>query len=150
MPVQEGFAAALRLIRKTQGLNQKDLTGAVTGSHVSQLESGKTFPTVKIAGDLAEALGISPSALLAVAAACDSQITPKAVLLKAISDLESLGLIDQVPPASPDALDGTHPTSLQAAAVRAKVQALKSQGLKQVEVAKELELPRTTVQRHWH
>ncbi|MDD1955650.1 helix-turn-helix domain-containing protein [Pseudomonas qingdaonensis] len=150
MSIQEGFAAALRLIRMTKGLNQKDLSGTVTGSHVSQLESGKTYPTVKVAGDLAQALDLSPSALLAVAMACDSGATPRAVLLQAIKDLESLGLIDQVPPASADALDGTHPTSLRAAAVRAKVQELKRQGLKQVEVAKELELPRTTVQRHWH
>ena len=150
MSIREGFAAALRLIRMTKGLNQKDLSGAVAGSHVSQLESGKTSPTVKAAGDLALALGLSPSALLAVAMAADSRATPRDVLLQAISELETLGLVDEIPPQSADAMDSTHPTSVRAAAIRAQVQDLKSQGLKQIEVAKQLELPRTTVQRHWH
>ncbi|WP_339100380.1 helix-turn-helix domain-containing protein [Pseudomonas atacamensis] len=150
MSIQEGFAAALRLIRTTKGLTQKDLTGRVTGSHVSQLESGKTSPTVKAAGELAQALGITPSALLAVAVAADSEVTPKEVLVRAISELENLGLADQIPPPSAHAMDTTHPTSVRAAATRAQVQELKSQGLKQVDVAKKLGIPRTTVQRHWH
>lgn len=150
MSIQEGFAAALRLIRTTKGMKQKDLTGAVTGSHVSQLENGKTTPTLKAAGELAQALGLSPSALIAVAMACDSRAAPRAVLLQAISELETLGLVDEVPPASADALENAHPTSIRAAAIRTQVQELKSQGLKQVDVAKELGLPRTTVQRHWY
>lgn len=150
MSIQEGFAAALRLIRATKGLNQKDLSGQVTGSHVSQLESGKTSPTVKAAAELAQALGITPSALLAVAVAADSEVTPKEVLMRAISELENLGLADKTPPPSAQAMDTTHPTSVRAAATRAQVQGLKSQGLRQVDVAKELGIPRTTVQRHWH
>lgn len=150
MPIQEGFAAALRLIRTVKGLKQKDLTGAVTGSHVSQLESGKTTPTLKAASDLAQTLDLSPSALIAAAMACDSQVTPRAVLEQAISELEKIGLADEIPPVSADDLGSTHPTSVKAAAIRAQVQELKSQGLKQVDVAKQLELPRSTVQRHWH
>lgn len=150
MSIQDGFATALRLIRATKGLTQKDLAGPVTGSHVSQLESGKTSPTVKTAGELAQALGLSSSALLAVAVAADSEATPKDVLLRAINELEILGLVDQIPSASVQALDTQHPTSVRAAATRAQVQALKSQGLRQVDVAKELGIPKTTVQRHWH
>ncbi|MDR9876756.1 helix-turn-helix transcriptional regulator [Pseudomonas allii] len=149
MSIQDGFATALRLIRATKGLTQKDLAGPVTGSHVSQLESGKTSPTVKAAGELAQALGLSSSALLAVAVAADSKATPKDVLLRAISELEILGLADQIPSAA-QAMDTQHPTSVRAAATRAQVQALKSQGLRQVDVAEELGIPKTTVQRHWH
>lgn len=82
--------------------------------------------------------------------AADSRATPRDVLLQAISELETLGLVDEIPPESADAMDSTHPTSVRAAAIRAQVQELKSQGLKQIEVAKQLGLPRTTVQRHWH
>ncbi|KPC29138.1 DNA-binding protein [Pseudomonas savastanoi pv. glycinea] len=117
---------------------------------MSQLESGKTSPTVKAAAELAQALGITPSALLAVAVAADSKVTPKEVLVRAISELENLGLADKIPPPSAQAMDITHPTSVRAAATRAQVQGLKSQGLRQVDVAKELGIPRTTVQRHWH
>ncbi|PYD20420.1 helix-turn-helix domain-containing protein, partial [Pseudomonas syringae] len=104
MSIQEGSAAALRLIRAAKGLNQKDLSGQVTGSHVSQLESGKTSPTVKAAAELAQALGITPSALLAVAVAADSKVTPKEVLVRAISELENLGLADKIPPPSAQAM----------------------------------------------
>ncbi|MCF8976567.1 helix-turn-helix domain-containing protein, partial [Pseudomonas edaphica] len=125
-------------------------SGTVAASHISQLESGKTTPTLKVAADLAYMLDLSPSALIAVATASDSQDSPKTVLMQAIKELEVLGLADQIPPASAETVDSTHPTSIRAAATRANVQKLKSQGLTQVEAAKELGLPRSTVQRHWH
>ncbi|WP_024671741.1 MULTISPECIES: helix-turn-helix domain-containing protein [Pseudomonas syringae group] len=150
MSIHEGFAAALRWIRVTKGLNQKDVSGAVAASHVSQLEAGKTSPTVKIAGDLALALGLSPSALLAAAAASDLGETPRAVLMQAIDELERLELIDKVPPASAQSTNSPHPTSARAAFTRSQVQELKSRGLTQVAVAKDLGIPRSTVQRHWH
>ncbi len=150
MSIHEGFAAALRWIRVTKGLNQKEVSGAVAASHVSQLEAGKTSPTVKVAGDLALALGLSPSALLATAAASDQGITPRAVLVQAIDDLERLGLIDIVAPASAQSTDSPHPTTARAAVIRAQVQELRAHGLTQVEVARDLGVPRSTVQRHWH
>ncbi|MGY2096075.1 helix-turn-helix domain-containing protein [Pseudomonas simiae] len=150
MSIQTGFAAALRVIRLAKGLTQKDLSGTVAASHISQLESGKTTPTLKVAADLAYMLDLSPSALIAVATASDSQDSPKTVLMQAIRELEVLGLADQIPPASAETVDSTHPTSIRAAAARANVQKLRSQGLTQVEAAKELGLPRSTVQRHWH
>ncbi|WP_065869963.1 helix-turn-helix domain-containing protein [Pseudomonas sp. 25 E 4] len=148
MSIQTGFAAALRIVRLAKGFTQKDISGTVAASHVSQLESGKTTPTLKVAADLAHMLGLSPSALLAVATASDSRDSPRAVLLQALGELEALGLADQTPPAL--AVDSTHPTSIRAAATRADVQKLKSLGLTQIEAAKELGLPRSTVQRHWH
>ncbi|MDY2562270.1 helix-turn-helix domain-containing protein [Pseudomonas syringae] len=149
MSIQDGFAAALRWIRVTKGLTQKDVSTTVAASHVSQLEAGKTSPTVKVAGDLAVALGLSPSALLAAAAASDQGISPRAVLVRAIDDLERLGLIDTVPPASAQSTDSPHPTSARAALTRSQVQELKKRGLTQVAVAKDLGIPRSTVQRHW-
>lgn len=150
MSIQEGFAAALRWIRVTKGLTQKDVSTTVAASHVSQLEASKTSPTVKVAGDLALALGLSPSALLAAAAASDLGATPRAVLMQAMDDLERLGLIDSVPPASAQSTHSPHPTSARAAVIRAQVQELKAGGLNQVEVARDLGIPRSTVQRHWH
>ncbi|KPZ23571.1 helix-turn-helix transcriptional regulator [Pseudomonas tremae] len=150
MSIQDGFAAALRWIRVTKELTQKDVSGTVAASHVSQLEAGKTSPTVKVAGDLALALGLSPSALLAAAAASNLGETPRAVLMQAIDELERLGLIDTVPPASAQNTDSPHPTSARAALTRSQVQELKKRGLTQVAVANDLGIPRSTVQRHWH
>lgn len=150
MSIQDGFAAALRWIRVTKGLTQKEVSTAVAASHVSQIEAGKTSPTVKVAGDLAFALGLSPSALLAAAAASDLGTTPRAVLMQAIDELERLELGDTVPPASAQSTDSPHPTSARAAVIRAQVQELKTRGMTQVDVARELAIPRSTVQRHWH
>lgn len=62
--------------------------------------------------------------------------------MHAISDLEEIGLADEISPVPADDLDSAHPTSVRAAAIRVQFQNLKTQGLKQVDVAKELELPR--------
>jgi len=150
MSIQNSFAAALRWIRVSRGLTQKDVSGNVAASHISQLEAGKTSPTIKVAGDLAAALGLSPTALLATAAAADLGITSRAVLMQAIDELERLGLVDTVPPASAQSTDNPHPTSAKAGLTHAQVQELKAQGMTQVEVAGNLGIPRSTVQRHWH
>lgn len=134
----------------TRGLTQKDVSTSVAASHVSQLEAGKTSPTVKAAEDLALALGLSPSALLAVAAAADQGTTPRLVLAQAIDDLVRLGLIDQVPPACAKETDSPHPTSARATRTRSQIQELKAEGKTQAETARLLGIPRSTVQRHWH
>lgn len=150
MSIQDGFAAALKWIRVTRRLTQKDVSTTVAASHISQLEAGKTSPTVKAAGELALALGISPCALLAAAAAAESGITPRLVLAQAVEDLERLGLIDTIPPASAQGTDSPHPTTARAALTHTQVQELKARGLTQVEVARDLGIPRSTIQRHWH
>jgi transcriptional regulator with XRE-family HTH domain len=106
------------------------------GSYVSQNEASKTSPTAKVAEDLALALGLSPSALLAAAAASDLGTASRAVLMKAVDDLERLGLIDTVPPASAQSTHSPHPTSARAARTRSQVQELKARGLTLVEVSR--------------
>lgn len=150
MSIQEGFAAALRWVRVKRGLTQKDVSTTVVASHVSQLEAGKTSPTIKAAGDLALALGLSPSALLAAAVASDQGTTPRAVLAQAVEDLERLGLIDLVPPTFAQSTDSPHPTSARAAHTRSQIQEMKTKGMTQGEVARLLGIARSTVQRHWH
>ena len=150
MSIREGFASALRWVRVTKGLTQKDVSTSVAASHVSQLEAGKTSPTVKAAEDLALALGLSPSALMAVAAAADQGTTPRAVLAQALDDLVRLELIDQVPPASARETDSPHPTSARAERTRSQIQELKAEGKSQAETARLLGVPKSTVQRHWH
>ncbi|WP_277329265.1 helix-turn-helix domain-containing protein [Pseudomonas viridiflava] len=58
-------------------------------------------------------------------------------------------MIDTVPPASAASTASSHPTSARAALTRSQVQELKARGLSQVEVARDLGIPRSTVQRHW-
>lgn len=150
MSIQKGFASALRLIRVSRQLTQKDISGPVTGSHISQLESAKTSPTLKLSAEIGRSLGIEPLALVAVAFAADQGLTPSQLLTQAAADLEKLGLLDSIPPDQPQAIDSPHPTTVRAKEVRTAVQNLKAQGLRQAEVARKLELPKSTVQRNWH
>ncbi|PHN17208.1 helix-turn-helix domain-containing protein [Pseudomonas sp. ICMP 561] len=150
MSIQKGFASALRLIRVKQQLTQKDISTRVTGSHVSQLESGKTSPTLKMSSELAVALGVQPSALLAVAFAAERGVTPREILNQAMADLERLSLLDSEPPECADATASPHPTTARAAEMRASVLSLKAKGLSQAEVSREMGVPTSTVNRHWH
>ena len=150
MSIRKSFASALRLVRASRQLTQKDISGGVTGSHISQLESAKTSPTVKLSAELARSLAVDPIALLAVAFAAEQGVTPNQVLNQALADLEKLDLLHTVPPAEPSVLESPHPTTVRAQQVHAQVQALKAQGFRQAEVARELGLPKSTVQRNWH
>ncbi|XAG02417.1 helix-turn-helix domain-containing protein [Pseudomonas sp. REB1044] len=149
MSIPKGFASALRLVRVSRQLNQKDLGDQVASSHVSQLEAGKTSPTLKLSVELAGALGVEPVALLAVALAADRGVTPNQLLAQAAADLEKLDLLDAIPPAEPGAIDAPHPTTARAVKANAQVQRLKAQGLSRLEVAQALGLSKTTVQRYW-
>jgi len=104
----------------------------------------------EVAGDLAVALGLLPTALLATVAASDHGITSRAVLMQAINELAFLGPLDTVSPASAQSTDNPHPTSVKAALTHAQVQKFKAQRLTQVEVTGDVGIPRSTVQRHWH
>ncbi|ANY86214.1 helix-turn-helix protein [Pseudomonas putida] len=149
MSIPKGFASALRLVRVSRQLNQKDLGGQIASSHISQLEAGKTSPTLKLSVELAGALGVEPVALLAIALAAERGVTPNQLLALATADLEKLQLLDAVPPAEPGAIDAPHPTTARANKANAEVQRLKAQGMSRLEVAQELGLSKTTVQRYW-
>lgn len=149
MSIPKGFASALRLVRVSRQLNQKDLGHQIALSHISQLEAGKTSPTLKLIVELASALGVEPVALLTVALAAERGVTPNHLLAQAAADLEKLHLLNAVPPAEPSAIDAPHPTIARANKASADVQRLKALGLNRLEVAHELGLSKTTVQRYW-
>lgn len=71
MDLRDVFATNLRRLRNAKGLSQDDLAyeAGVSRSHLSQLEKGVYYASLKIVGRLAEALEAEPSEFLKVPSA---------------------------------------------------------------------------------
>jgi len=148
MSVRIAFAAALRLLRTGRGLKQDDLSGSLTQSHVSQIENGKTSPSLEAIIELSDALKLHPVALMALVCAAQEKLTASDVLEIAEKDLQSKSLLKVTIALEKE--ERPHPRVTAAALARDKVQALKEQGHSQAEIARKLGMAESTVRRHWH
>lgn len=148
MSVRTAFAAALKVLRKKRGLTQVALSGTITQSHVSQIESGKTSPSLAAIIELARVMELSPVALMALVCAAQDELTPSEVLEVAKEDLQSISLLNAAIPMEVEAKP--HPGVTAAAKTREKVQALKKKGFSQADISRKLEMAESTVRRHWH
>jgi transcriptional regulator with XRE-family HTH domain len=148
MSVRIAFAAALKFLRTGRGLRQQDLSANLTQSHVSQIESGKTSPSLEAIIDLSSALQLHPVALMALVCAAHEDMTAGSILELAKNDLQAKSLLDISIALEPE--EKPHPRVAVAALAREQVQTLKAQGYSQADIARELEMAESTVRRHWH
>lgn len=148
MLLRNAYAAVLQLVRIRLGLTQHDIAMTVTPSHVSQLESVKTSPTLEVSQELAQALHLHPVSLLALVHAAKDQKTARDILLLAIEELDAMELLDTSLPTQPEKLP--HPQTVAAEKKWEAVQELKKEGRSQAEVIEILGLPKSTVGRLWH
>ncbi|HEX4550431.1 helix-turn-helix domain-containing protein [Pseudomonas sp.] len=148
MSVRIAFAAALKFLRTGRGLRQQDLSASLTQSHVSQIESGKTSPSLEAIIDLSSALQLHPVALMALVCAAHEDVTAGSILELAKNDLQAKSLLDISIALEPE--QKPHPRVAAAALAREQVQALKARGCSQADIARELEMAESTVRRHWH
>lgn len=148
MSVRIAFAAALKLLRTTRGLTQHELSENLTQSHVSQIENEKTSPSLEAIIELARVLEISPVALMALVCGAQDELNAADVLKIAEKDLQEMALLQASIPLEIE--QTPHPRVTAAAKMREAVQVLKEKGFSQAEIARELGMAKTTVQRHWH
>ncbi|MCB1246349.1 MAG: helix-turn-helix transcriptional regulator, partial [Acidimicrobiia bacterium] len=75
------FGEAVRRRREQAGLERKDLaeTAGISYSYLSAIESGQKLPSGAIQTDLANALGVGPSELLAEANRASDESLPSDV-----------------------------------------------------------------------
>ncbi|RJX74198.1 helix-turn-helix domain-containing protein [Pseudomonas sp. LS-2] len=147
MALRESFGAVLQLLRTRKGLTQGDISKTVAQSHISQLESAKTSPTVEVSGELASALNVQPISLLVLALASCEGKTARETLMESLSELQELGLADAALPSKSETM--TTPAMAEAERKRHVVQELKSKGLTQAQAARELGMAKTTLRRLW-
>jgi len=148
MSVRTAFAVALKTLRIKRGLTQDDLSKKVDQSHVSRIENEKTSPSLEAIIELARVLELSPVALMALVCGAQDALSAGDVLKIAEKDLQDMALLQASIPLEIE--ETPHPRVTAAAKMREEVQALKEQGLSQAEIARELGMAKTTVQRHWH
>lgn len=147
MSLRRPFAAVLQFLRSSQGLTQHEIAGAVAQSHISNLESLKTTPTVDTMIELAAALNVSAAAFFTMVVAAEQQRSPREVLLSAVADLERLGLSDELMPQVPAKLEG--PRVITARDKKQLIQKLKKDGASRKQVASQLGYSKATVARLW-
>lgn len=148
MSVRTAFAMALKLLRAKRGLTQNDLSQKVDQSHVSRIENEKTSPSLEAIIELADALEISPVALMAIVCGVQADMSAGDILKNAERDLKSLKLLRGSIPVEFE--QPVHPRITAAAQAREAVRVLKEQGLSRSEVAMKLGMAKTTIQRHWN
>jgi len=148
MSVRTAFAMALKLLRAKRGLTQNDLSQKVDQSHVSRIENEKTSPSLESIFELARVLELSPVALMALVCGAQGSQSAGDVLKIAEKELQDIALLKDSIPLEIE--ESPHPRVVSAAQARETVQALKGKGFTQAEIARELGMAKTTVQRHWH
>jgi transcriptional regulator with XRE-family HTH domain len=67
MDIRRGLGRSLRLIRKTQGVTQQDLSDTTARSYISYVERGIKNPTVEKLEELANAMRVHPVTVLTIA-----------------------------------------------------------------------------------
>ncbi|MFJ3366868.1 sigma factor-like helix-turn-helix DNA-binding protein [Pseudomonas sp. NPDC086251] len=107
-----------------------------------------TSPSLEAIIELARVLELSPVALMALVCGARDERSAGDVLKIAEKDLQDMALLQASIPLEIE--EKPHPRVTAAAKMREAVQALKVQGLSQAEIARELGMAKTTVQRHWH
>ena len=115
---------------------------------MSQIENGKTSPSLEAIIELSDALKLHPVALMALVCAAQEKLTASDVLEIAEKDLQSKSLLKVTIALEKE--ERPHPRVTAAALARDKVQALKEQGHSQAEIARKLGMAESTVRRHWH
>jgi transcriptional regulator with XRE-family HTH domain len=148
MSVRTAFAVTLKLLRAKRGLTQQELSKKVDQSHVSRIENEKTSPSLEAIIELADALEISPVALMAIVCGVQDDLSAGDILKNAERDLKSLNLLRASIPV--DIEQPVHPRITAASQAREAVRVLKEQGFSRAEVAMKLGMAKTTVQRHWN
>lgn len=148
MPLRQAYANALRFVRKRKGLNQLDLGLSVDASHVSRLEASQSSVTLETSEALADAMQIHPLTLLALSYAAKQSLPPQDVLRLVNDDLQRLDFLDA--DVTAEGAKSAHPLTAKGMETTQAVQELKAAGMKQAEVARELQLSTSTVGRHWN
>jgi len=147
MSLRLAFATAMKFVRAHRRLLQQDVSGGVTQARISQLESGKNSATLETTQQVAKAMGMTTTSFVVTVLAAQGETTPRQILSEASAELEMLGLLDS--DISQHAPNPGHPNVQKSANTRARVQKLKAEGHRHVDVARILGLGKSTVTRYW-
>lgn len=148
MSLRYSFAAVLQLLRLRKGITQPSMTKHVNQQTVSKLEMARSSVSLETSYKLAAGLEIETVTLVALTIASHDRRTARDILLASLAEVEGLDLADVAVPAEPERLP---PMNISGAREKLEaVQKLKAKGLTQVEAARQLGMPESTLRRFWH
>lgn len=145
--LRKAFASALRFMRRQTAVAQSNFEGGVSQSHISRLERGESSVTLETLDEIAAQLKVHPLTLVALTCAASEQVAPSDLLARCQRELEAVGGLNA--PVLIDTEPAVHPRIMEAAKVREEVQRLKALGHTKAEIARLLNISRSTAGRHW-
>ncbi|MDP9522110.1 helix-turn-helix domain-containing protein [Pseudomonas putida] len=154
MLTRHSLAAALRTIRAARELTRDELIGVIDRNTLHKLENAKSGVTLEKLEKLADALRISPAALLILASGIATDTPPSSILQLLSEELRALEELGVVATMASHFSDGQllpeRPGKRHSPQTIESVLAFKAAGKSQKEAAQELGLPTSTVNRLWH
>lgn len=147
------LAAILRALRAHKGLTQDSIPEGSNRQYLSQLEHGRSSPTLDKLQDLAEAYGASALLLVGATTLIQEGITVDALVEKFAEQMRELDAAGTLVAARAE-LEDNGLRSRPAGRVidrdlKAAVQECKAQGLSQAQTSNNLGVNKMTVSRYW-
>jgi transcriptional regulator with XRE-family HTH domain len=147
------FAAILRALRSQKGLTQESIPEGSNRQYLSQLEHGKSSPTLDKLQDLSEAFGVSTLALIGAVTAVKEDLTVDDLIAKFSAQMKAFEA-EGILAAARAELSGAELLTRPAGrvidrALRASIQECKAQGLTQAQTSQNLGVNKMTVSRYW-
>lgn len=88
--LKPALAAVVRTLRGSLELSQEELASAVSQTFLSRIENGQSSPTLDKFAELADALQLSPVALMALILSTSEKTPTSIVLANAAKELEAI------------------------------------------------------------
>ncbi|NWA45781.1 transcriptional regulator [Pseudomonas reactans] len=149
MSLSEAFAAVVRALRQKSGMSQDDLP-LIDRSYLSRVERGKGNVSIEMLMKISKMLDTEPSVLMLLTTSLLSEESTDIALERISGKLEALkvtGVIELIYSSGTPRQHG-RPYSLAASERLKLAPQLKQKGLSNSEIARELEVSKSTVQRY--
>lgn len=147
------LAAILRALRAHKGLTQESIPEGSNRQYLSQLEHGKSSPTLDKLQDLSEAYGASPLLLVGAATLIQEGITVDAIVERFAEQMRELDATGTLAAARAELDDGGLRSRPAGRVIdrdlKASIQECKAQGLSQAQTSQNLGVNKMTVSRYW-
>lgn len=149
MSLSEAFATVVRALRQTSGMSQDDLP-LIDRSYLSRVERGKGNVSIEMLLKISKMLDAEATVLMLLTTSLLSEEAADAVLERISRKLETLketGVIELISSGGMPRQHG-RPSNLAAGERLKLAPQLKQKGLSNSEIARELDVSKSTVQRY--
>lgn len=151
MLLNEALAIVIRGVRKNRGLSQEDFK-TIDRSYLARIEAGRTNVSIEVLQGIASTLGLEVEMLLVLAVGVQTQVSAAEMCLhlaKQVSQLGEEGILSSIDEArsTPRTAGGRRKIG-DTSQISAEARRLRSEGLSLSEIARVMQLSKTTIHRY--